>query len=69
MNVGTVSVEDGLYFLIAFSRACISVAVDVVGIGVGAGAVGAGGCFCRRVVISSICVFFMVFNCCCFCFS
>ena len=42
---------------IAFSRACISVAVNVVGIGVGAGAVGARGWFCRRVVIRSICFF------------
>ena len=44
-------------FPIAFIRACISVAVDVVGIIVGAGAVGEGGWFCRRVVIRSICCF------------
>ena len=44
-------------FPIAFIRACISVAVDVVGIIVGAGAVGEGGWFCRRVVIRSICFF------------
>ena len=49
-------------FPIAFIRAFIYVAVDVVGIRVGAGAVGAGGWFCRRVVIRSICCFYMVMN-------
>ena len=69
VNAGTVRVGGGLSLPIAFSRAYTTVSVYVVGIGVGAGAVGAGGCFCRRGVISSIWVFFMVFNCCCFCFS
>ena len=43
VNIGTVRVGEGLSLPIAFSRACRSVAVDVVGIGVGVGAVGAGG--------------------------
>ena len=67
VNVGTVRVGDGLYLPIEFIRACIYVAVDVVGIGVGTGAVGAGGWFCKRVVIRSVYCFFIVMNCCCCC--
>ena len=63
MNVGTVRMKEGLSFPTSFSRACISVAVDVVGIRLGVGAVGAGCWFCKRVVISSISCFCMVMNC------
>ena len=69
VKFGNVRVGDGLSLPIAFSRACISVAVDVVGIGVGAGDVGTGGWFCRRVVIRSIYCFYMVINCCFCCCS
>ena len=43
MNFGTLRVGDGLSLPITFSRACISLAVDVVGVGEGTGAAGAGG--------------------------
>ena len=65
VKVGTVRAREGLSLPTDFSRACSSVAVDVVGIGVGVGAVGAGGWFCRRVVIRYICCFCIVMNCCC----
>ena len=54
VNVGTVRLGDGLYFLIDFSRGGSSVAVDVVGIGVRVSAVVARGWFCRRFAIRSI---------------
>ena len=60
VNVGTLRLGGCLSFPIAFRRAYISVDFDVVGIGVGTGAVGAGGWFCRRVVIRSI--FFFHFH-------
>ena len=65
VNVGTVRVGDGLSLPITLIQDLSSVAIDVVGIGVGVGAVGAGGWFCRRVVIRSIVCFCMVMNCCC----
>ena len=65
VNFGTVRVGGGFSLPISFSSNCSSVAVDVVGIGVGVGVVGAGGWFCRRVVIRSIVCFCMVMNCCC----
>ena len=43
VNFGTLRVGDGLYLPITFSRAFISLAVDVVGVGEGTGAAGAGG--------------------------
>ena len=55
VNVGIVRVGDGLSFPIAFIRACISVAVNVIGVGEGTGSAGAGGWFWGRVVIRSIC--------------
>ena len=67
VNVGTVRVGDGLSLPIAFSRACISLAADVVGVREGTGAAGTGGWCWRRVVIRSIYCFCMVMNffCCC----
>ena len=43
VNFGTLRVGDGLSLPITFSRAFISLAVDVVGVGEGTGAAGAGG--------------------------
>ena len=57
VSVGTLRVGYVLFFTVYFSRACSSMALDVVGIGLGVGAVGAGGWFCRRFVIRSICCF------------
>ena len=54
VNVGTLKVGGGFSLPNAFSRAFISVAVDMAGIRVGSGAVGAGGWFFRRVVIRSV---------------
>ena len=53
---------NGFSLHIAFRKACIYVAVDVVGVKEGTGADRAGGWCWRREVIRSICCFYMVMN-------
>ena len=62
VNVGTVRVGDSLSLLTEFSRARISVAVDVIDVGKWMRAARDGVWCWRRAVIRSICCFCMVMD-------